>query len=81
MRQHNALANKQAAKVGDMYYLKYLIQSRGLTVEGIARAMGITKQSMYRKINGQTEWHLQDIKIIKNLLDMADDDVMRVFGL
>lgn len=81
MRQDTTLATKQATKDGDMYYLKYLIQSRGLTVEGIARAMGITRQSLYKKINGQSEWHLHDIKIVKNLLDMTDEDIMRVFGL
>ena len=67
--------------MGDMHYLKYLIAKKGLKVEDVAKAMGITKQCLYRKINGKHEWYLKDLKVVRDFLGMTDSDLKKVFDL
>lgn len=67
--------------VGDINYLKYLIVSKGLKVEDIARMLGMTKQCLYRKMNGKHEWYLRDIKKLKEFLEMSDEEVKKVFDI
>lgn len=75
-------AEKQPGKpAGDIYYLKYKIISNGMNISDAAAAMGITKQNLYRKIGGKTEWSLKDIKRLKLLLQMTDEEVKKVFDL
>lgn len=66
---------------GDVEYLKYLFKAKGLKVEDVARILGITKQSLYRRIKGQHDWCLRDMKCLKELLEMSDEDMKKVFGL
>lgn len=66
---------------GDVEYLKYLIKAKGLKVEDVARILGISKQSLYRKIKGQHDWCLKDMKCLKELLEMTNEDLSKVFGL
>lgn len=67
--------------VGDTYYLKYLIAKKGLKVPDVAEVLGITKQCLYRKINGKHEWYLKDVRRLKELLEMSDNDLKKVFDL
>ena len=66
--------------MGDVHYLKYLIKSKGLTLDEVARMLGMSKQALYRKLNGTIEWYLRDMKCLKELLEMSNDDFNKVFG-
>lgn len=65
---------------GDVEYLKYLFKSKGLKVEDVAKILGISKQCLYRKLKGQHDWYLKDMKCLKELLEMSNDDFNKVFG-
>lgn len=67
--------------MGDTDYLKYLIKSKGLSIDDTAKALGMTKQTLYRKLNGKIEWYLKDMKCLKDLLEMSDSDMKKVFAL
>ncbi len=67
--------------MGDINYLKYLIKDRGLNVEEVAKLLGMSKQCLYRKLNGKIEWYLKDIKNMRELLNMTDSDLKKVFDL
>lgn len=62
-------------------YLKYLIAEKGLSIEDVAVIMKISKQALYKKIRGETEWCLRDMKCLKDFLEMTDEDVKKVFDL
>lgn len=66
--------------MGDVHYLKYLIKSKDLTLDEVARLLGMSKQALYKKLNGTIEWYLKDIKCLKELLEMSNDDFNKVFG-
>ncbi len=66
--------------MGDVHYLKYLIKAKGLTLDEVAIMLGMSKQALYRKLNGKIEWYLRDMKCLKDLLEMTDDDFNKVFG-
>ena len=61
-------------------YLKYLIAEKGLSVEDVALIMKISKQALYKKLRGKTEWCLSDMKCLKDLLEMSDEDFNKAFG-
>lgn len=67
--------------MGDMDYLKYLIKHRGLSIEEVATVLGMSKQAFYRKLNGKIEWYLKDIRSLRDLLEMGDGDLKKVFAL
>lgn len=67
--------------MGDKNYLKYLVISKDLKIEDVAKMLGVTKQCLYRKINGKCEWYLRDIKRLKEILEMTDDDIKKVFDI
>lgn len=64
-----------------MNYLKYLIKSKELSIDDTAKALGMTKQTFYRKLNGKIGWLLKDMKCLKELLAMSDDDIKKVFDI
>lgn len=55
------------------------IVSRGYTVDAIADLVGINQATLYRKINGTSEFTRQEIQTIRLALDMSDEEVMNIF--
>lgn len=52
---------------------------RGLTVEQVARHLGIDPASLYRKMNGESDFFRNEIDTLRNQLSLSDDDIMRIF--
>lgn len=75
-----AVERKEYSPAGDIEYLKYLFKAKGLKVEDVAKILGISKQCLYRKLKGQHDWYLKDMKCLKELLEMSNEDFNKVFG-
>lgn len=41
--------------------LKAEMAKFGITLEALSKAIGMTRQSLYNKISGKTDWHLKDM--------------------
>jgi len=51
----------------------------GMTNEALAKAIGITPSSLYRKISGQTDFYRYEIVKISEALHLDDDQMRRIF--
>lgn len=51
----------------------------GVTKDEIAAALGINIVTLYRKINGESDFSLSELKKLKNLFKLSKDDVDRIF--
>lgn len=57
--------------------LEYEIKRRGVTVEGLCKAIGMSKSAYYRKRNGKTEFTQSEIQKIVDFLRL--DTPMGIF--
>ena len=51
----------------------------GLTIEEIARYLGINPVTVYRKSNGESEFTLSELITLKKILNLTSSDVDRIF--
>ena len=51
----------------------------GHSKEDIAAALGINIATLYRKINGESDFTLSELKRLKEILGLSNDDVYRIF--
>lgn len=50
------------------YVLMEIMKTNAITVKDLSRWTGLTVQSIYGKLNGQTEWNMEQIeKILRHL--------------
>lgn len=59
--------------------LKAEIARAGMTYETLARAVGINASSLYRKINGRTDFYRYEIVKITEVLHLDDATMRRIF--
>lgn len=52
---------------------------KGVSKEEMAKALGINIATLYRKINGETDFTLSELKKLKAVLELSNDDVDRIF--
>lgn len=72
--------NREIENTANANYIKYLIAEKGLKAEEVASVMGISKQALYRKFKGQIDWSIGDMKCLKYLLEMSNEDFNKAFG-
>ena len=53
--------------------------SAGLSVKEIAKAIGINEATLYRKINGKSDFSRNEMSIIKSVLSLNQDDFESIF--
>lgn len=51
----------------------------GVTKEEIAGALGINVATLYRKLNGESDFSLSELRELKKLFNLSKDDVDRIF--
>lgn len=51
----------------------------GLTREDIAKILGLNSATIYRKINGESDFTLNELKKLKKILGLTNNDVDRIF--
>ena len=60
--------------------LKATIYGRGFkTVDEFCLAIGMNRVSFYNRLSGQTDWHCKDVDKIVVMLNMNDNEILRVF--
>lgn len=51
----------------------------GLSKEDIAKELGLNLATVYRKINGESEFTLSELRLLKKILGLTNSDVDRIF--
>lgn len=59
--------------------LKEVIKDRGIKITSLADKIGITRQSLSQKLNGEREFTQGEILAIKNNLRLSDEEFMLIF--
>lgn len=55
------------------------IQESGLRIGFIAEKMGISLQALNKKRNGEIEFSLKDVRVLKELLGLSVSEVNKIF--
>lgn len=59
--------------------LKEVIQNSGVKVSVLADKVGISRQSLYMKLNGERTFDQGEIMALKTNLHLSDDQFMEIF--
>lgn len=59
--------------------LKMIIEASGLKKTYIAEKLGLSYQGYLKKENGTNQFLSSEIKTMKDLLHLSDDEVMKIF--
>ena len=59
--------------------LKMIIEASGLKKTYIAEKLGLSYQGYLKKENGTNQFLSSEIKTMKDLLHMSDEEVMEIF--
>lgn len=71
---------KTDTKKGEtMKELRDIIKSKGITMTFIAKKLGISREALRRKLNGDTLFNAVEIKILKEILNLSLEQVERIF--
>ena len=65
--------NKGSDKL-DCILLTDIIDERGFTKNEIAEQLGLSRQGLYNKINGEKEFKASEIRKLSRLLNLSDSD-------
>ena len=61
-------------KIKSSELLKNIVESRNMSLSGLASALGIARQSLYNKLDGRTEFTGAEIKRITALLELSPEE-------
>lgn len=64
----------------DMEYLKYKIRKKGMKMSDFSYQVGMTKSTLYTKLNGERQWKYYEMKKTKDTLDLSVDEFNKIFG-
>ncbi len=59
--------------------LKAAIARKGFTIPTLAEAIGISKKTLYMKINGDTSFTQKEISAIATALNLTNDEIIMIF--
>ncbi len=59
--------------------LRKKIDDSGYKLRYVAKRLGITYQGFLKKINNETEFKASEIVILKDLLNLTDDELQQIF--
>lgn len=63
----------------DTESLKLLIKNQGVSITRIAKALNISREGLYKKLNGETEFKASEIGAIRKLLRMTPREFDSIF--
>ena len=59
--------------------LKSKLSLKEKTQKDLAKALGLSKVSVSKKVNGLSRFSLPEVKKVKDYLDLTNDEVVEIF--
>ena len=59
--------------------LKSRLSLKGKTQKDLAKTLGLSKVSISKKVNGTIKFSLNEVKKIKEYLNLTNDEVVEIF--
>ena len=63
----------------DLEMLNKKIRDSGMTMVAISSKIGITRETLYNKINGIVEFKASEIQKLSNVLGLSEEDRNHIF--
>lgn len=63
----------------DRNKFKYIVSIRGYTLEKVADEIGVNPATLYRKMNGVSDFTRAEMQLIRNLLDLSIKEADDIF--
>lgn len=77
-----AFTQYKRKKVRDLFQkneFRAEVVRNGMSLEDVAKAIGINYVSLHRKMNGTSDFYRGEIEKIISLLNLSGEDVLRIF--
>ena len=78
-RCYNQLDKTQGGGRVNITELRVEMIRAGKNIEDIAQELGVTPSTLYRKMDGKSDFYLNELKTIKKVLNLSFDDMKRLF--
>ena len=72
--------HKKILEKMDMDYLKYKMRKKDMIIEEFSHKIGMSKSSIYSRIKGESQWKYEEMKNIKQVLDLTQEEFNKIFG-
>lgn len=59
--------------------LRHVMLDRNISLKELAKRSGITSATLYRKLNGQSDIYLAEIKAITDALNLTSEEMDNIF--
>ncbi len=63
----------------DIDLLKRTLKYHGWTNEKLAKAMGIHRDTLQRKMRGAVRFTAEDLRIMREVIPLADEELLQIF--
>ena len=63
----------------DTELFKYRLAVAGLTISDMASILGISKQAVYKKVNGQTDWTVPEMYAVSDAMKLTLEESKDIF--
>lgn len=64
----------------DMDYLKYKMRKKDMFIDEFSHKIGMSRTSIYSRIKGESQWKYEEMKNIKQVLDLTQEEFNKIFG-
>ena len=75
----NMIHMKGGGTLIDHQLLRDTIKESGITKEHVARQLGLTREGLYLKLNGKSEFKFSEVVKLKDMLHLKQSDFRRIF--
>lgn len=59
--------------------LKDAMDRKNITIDDLAKKLGVSKQSLYFRFNGKVQFKINEVRLIKNYLDLDSNIFNSIF--
>lgn len=73
------LTKTQGGDTVNIIELKVKLMRSNMSVEDLAQRMGINKVTLYRKIKGESQFDLNEIKEVAAILNLTQNEIFSIF--
>lgn len=56
------------------------MKEKNISSESLATAIGISMTSFYKRTSEQVEWTCREMKVIKDVLELDNEEFNKIFG-
>lgn len=63
----------------DKNKFKYSVMVKGKNLREVASVLNISNVTLWRKMNGESEFSREEIQTIKNMLNLTQDEAFEIF--